>query len=81
MNLKLTEKSPIKHLSVEIYVFDIAPSDEREREALLVKMGKLSQINRLKTSYWASGRSFIKNVASLVLRTVLAPIPELRISR
>ena len=81
VNLKLTEKSPIKHLSVEIYVFDIAPSDEREREALLVKMGKLSQINRLKTSYWASGRSFIKNVASLVLRTVLAPIPELRMMR
>lgn len=80
-NLRLAEKSPIKHLSVEIYVFDIAPSDKEEREALLTKMGRLSQINRLKTSYWAPGRSFIKNIVSLALRIVLAPIPELRMMR
>lgn len=80
-NLKLTRRSPLKHLSVEIYVFDALPSEEKDRETLLRRMLKLSSINRIKASYWSSDRSLLKNVVKLILRNALKPIPELWMMR
>lgn len=76
VNLKLPECNPLEHLFVEIYVFDALPSGEEDREALLNKMCRLSTINRIKTSYWTPGSSFVKNIVMLVLRTLLSPFPE-----